>query len=171
MTDEILGTKILHTKTLKNTQKYLKHHCLLSGLRQVGKHNCCGGWIQIQPFRQTIDPDDKNNSFTGDLSETSIIDIRDGSNTVVAPFNTLRHGAVMISLHNIVVAFGGWNTENSSPLKTLEVWNPNDQTWINGPGEVFQTRRLKFGMLTLSFPSGTCELGTSYEQFSSHVLN
>ena len=121
----------------------------------------------------------KTNSSTGDLSETSIIDIRDGSNIVAAPFNTLRHGALMIGLHGIVVAFGGWSTENSAALTSLEIWNPNGQTWIDRPSDVFQTGRQKFGMVTLSFPPGTCELSVvvnestngAYADWASSILD
>ena len=150
-----------------------QHPCLLCGLRHIWKHNCGGGRIQIQPYRQTIedDTDDQIFSSAGDLAETTIINTNTGSNTVVAPLNTLRHGAYMTNLHNLVVAFGGWNTETSAPLTDLEIWNPNDNTWNNGPGQVFHTGRLKFGMVTLSFPPGTCELETSYQEFSLNTRN
>ena len=85
----------------------------------------------------------------------------------------------MIGLHDIVVAFGGWNSENSAALTGLEIWNPNGKTWIDGPGDVFQTGRQKFAMVTLSFPPGTCELSVAlnestnraYAEWASSVLD
>ena len=41
-------------------------------------------------------------SPTGNLAETSIIDISDGSNVVAAAFNTLRYDFTMINLHGSV---------------------------------------------------------------------
>ena len=84
--------------------------------------------------------------------------------------NTLRHGAYMTSLYGLIVAFGGWNSDNSAALTDLEIWNPNDQTWNQGPSQVFQTGRLKFGMVMLSFPPGTCEIDTSYRDYVSNTL-
>ena len=131
-----------------------------------------GGGYRYNPTGKPLKMINMIKSFSaGDLAETTIINTNTGSNTVVAPLNTLRHGAYMTNLHNLVVAFGGWNTETSAPLTDLEIWNPNDNTWNNGPGQVFQTGRLKFGMITLSFPPGTCELETSYQEFSLNTRN
>ena len=66
----------------------------------------------------------------------------------------------MTNLHNLVVIFGGWSTENSAALTDLEIWN--GQTWVKGPDQAFQTGRHKFGMVSLSFPPGTCEIENDY---------
>ena len=78
--------------------------------------------------------------------------------------------------NGILVAFGGWNSENSASLANLEVWNPNSKTWwINGTNDVFQTGRQKFGMVTLSFPPGTCEISIesnrNIQDWATYVLD
>ena len=97
------------------------------------------------------------------MSETSIIDIRDGSNTVAAPFNTLRHGFQMVGLYDSVLAFGGWNTASSTRLDDFEMWNPTEKKWVKG-GKVFQSARSQFGMVMVSITQDTC--ATSYEQWT-----
>ena len=76
----------------------------------------------------------------------------------------------MTSLYGLAVIFGGWNSESSAALTDLEIWNPKDQTWNQGPGQAFQTGRFKFGMVTLSFPPGTCEIETSYQDYVSNAV-
>ena len=107
---------------------------------------------------------------TGNLAETSVIDIDDGSNVVAAPFNTLRYDFVMINLHGMVVAFGGWNKAAVlGGLQDFEVWSPNLQMWAQG-SDVFGAERSYFAMLTLSFPKGSCDLGRTYEEWISEYV-
>ena len=107
---------------------------------------------------------------TGNLAETSVIDISDGSNVVAAPFNTLRYDFEMINLHGVVIAFGGWNKAQYTGLKDFEVWSPNLQRWARG-SNVFEVERSYFAMLTLSFPKGTCDLGWTYEEWINEYVN
>ena len=105
----------------------------------------------------------------GDLAETSIIDIDDGSNVVAAPFNTLRYDFEMVNLHGLVIAFGGWNTADYIGLQDFEVWSPNLRMWAQG-SNVFGAKRTYFGMLTLSFPKGSCDLAWTYEEWINEYV-
>ena len=106
---------------------------------------------------------------TGNLAETSIIDTDDGSNVVAAPFNTLRYDFEMINLHGIVIAFGGWNKADYTGLQDFEVWSPSLQMWAQG-SSVFGVERSYFGMLTLSFPKGSCDLAWTYEEWINEYV-
>ena len=103
-------------------------------------------------------------SPTGNLAETSVIDITDGSNVVAAAFNTLRYDFRMINLHGVVIAFGGWNYADAEGLTDFEVWSPTLQQWAQG-SSVFGHYRTYYAMLTLSFPPGVCELESTYEEW------
>ena len=86
---------------------------------------------------------------TGNLAETSIIDISDGSNVVASAFNTLRYDFEMVNLHGLVIAFGGWNTQTGG-LQDFEIWSPTLQRWARG-SDVFGQYRSYYGLLTVSF--------------------
>ena len=103
-------------------------------------------------------------SPTGNLAETSIINVSDGSNIVAAAFNTLRYNFRMINLHGVVIAFGGWNYADAEGLTDFEVWSPTLQQWAQG-SSVFRRNRSYFAMLTLSLPDGLCELESTYEEW------
>ena len=93
----------------------------------------------------------------GNLAETSIININDGSNIATDPFNTLRYDFTMINLHGLVVAFGGWNKADYTGLQDFEVWSPTLQMWAQG-SNVFGVERSYFAMLKMSFSQGQCDL-------------
>ena len=101
---------------------------------------------------------------TGDLAETSIIDISDGSNVVASGFNTLRYDFQMVNLHGLVIAFGGFNTQYWVGLKDFEIWSPNLQRWARG-SDVFGQDRTYYGLLKISFQNGFCDLEQNYEDW------
>ena len=105
---------------------------------------------------------------TGNLAETSIIDINDGSNVVAAPFNTLRYDFEMINLQGTVIAFGGWKA-GAGGLRDFEVWSPNLRRWAQG-STVFGAVRSYFAMLTLSLPKGSCDLAMTYEEWINEYV-
>ena len=106
----------------------------------------------------------------GNLAETSIIDISDGSNVVAAGFNTLRYDFQMVNLHGLVIAFGGWNKADYTGLQDFEVWSPTLRMWAQG-SNVFGAERSYFAMLTVSFPKDFCDLDWwTYEEWINEYV-
>ena len=105
----------------------------------------------------------------GNLAETSVININDGSNVVAAAFNTLRYDFTMINLHGLVIAFGGWNWSGGTGLQDFEVWSPTLWMWAQG-SNVFGVERSYFGMLTVPFPKGQCDLEWNYEEWINEYV-
>ena len=104
---------------------------------------------------------------TGNLAETSIIDISDGSNVVASAFNTLRYDFEMVNLHGLVIAFGGWNTRTGG-LQDFEIWSPTLQRWARSDGHY----RSYYGLLMISFPKDYNSLEQRYEdQINGDVKN
>ena len=105
----------------------------------------------------------------GDLAETSIIDTSDGSNVVASAFNTLRYDFQMVNLHGLVIAFGGWNTQEKVGLQDFEIWSPTLQRWARG-SDVFGQYRTYYGLLAISFRNYCntkccCDLEQNYEDW------
>ena len=70
---------------------------------------------------------------------------------------------------SMVIAFGGWNTADYIGLQDFEVWSPNLRMWAQG-SNVFGAKRTYFGMLTLPFPKGSCDLAWTYEEWINEYV-